>query len=115
MNHLPIDLKNADLFKQEAYINGQWTKGTEKRTFPVYNPFNKMIIAEVSDLEVSDFDLAVQAANDAFPAWAKLTSYERSRILTKWYNLIIENERDLAAILTLEQGKPLQEALGEIR
>lgn len=115
MNHLPIDLKNADLFKQEAYINGQWTKGTEKRTFPVYNPFNKMIIAEVSDLEVSDFDLAVQAANVAFPAWAKLTSYERSSILTKWYNLIIENERDLAAILTLEQGKPLQEALGEIR
>ncbi|MEY3079904.1 MAG: hypothetical protein RL086_1075, partial [Bacteroidota bacterium] len=100
MSRLPIDLKNTDLFKQEAFINGQWTKGTEKKTFPVYNPFNKMIIAEVSDLQVSDFDHAAQAANIAFPTWAKLTSYERSSILTKWHNLIIENERDLAAILT---------------
>jgi len=115
MNRLPIDLKNADLFKQEAFINGQWTKGTEKKTFPVYNPFNKMMIAEVSDLQVSDFDYAIQAANVAFPTWAKLTSYERSSILNKWHNLIIENERDLATILTLEQGKPFQEALGEIR
>ncbi len=115
MNHLPIDLKNTDLFKQDAFINGQWTKGTEKKTFPVYNPFNKMMIAEVSDLQVSDFDYAIQAANVAFPTWAKLTSYERSSILNKWHNLIIENERDLATILTLEQGKPFQEALGEIR
>lgn len=115
MNRLPINLKNADLFKQEAYINGLWTKGTEKRTFPVYNPFNKLIIAEVTDVNVTDIEDAVQAANVAFPTWAKLTSYERSSLLTTWHNLIIDNERDLAAILTLEQGKPFQEALGEIR
>lgn len=115
MTLLPIDLKNVDLFRQEAYVNGQWTKGSEKKTFPVYNPFNKMIIAEVSDLQINDFEQAVQAANGAFPDWSKLPSYERTRILTKWHNLIIENERDLAAILTLEQGKPFQEALGEIR
>lgn len=115
MNRLPINLKNADLFKQEAYLNGQWTKGTEKRTFPVYNPFNKTIIAEVTDVNVADMEHAVQAANVALLTWSKVTSYERSRLLTTWYKLIIENERDLATILTLEQGKPFQEALGEIR
>lgn len=115
MDKLPISLQNNSLFKQQAYIDGKWKDGQDKLTFPVFNPFNKSKIADVSDLTLSDFEDAVQSANEAFLSWSKLSSFERSKILQNWYQLILENEEDLACILTLEQGKPLQEALGEIR
>ena len=115
MDKLPISLQNNSLFKQQAFIDGKWKDGQDKLTFPVFNPFNKSKIADVSDLTPSDFEDAVQSANEAFLSWSKLTSFERSKILQNWYQLILENEEDLACILTLEQGKPLQEALGEIR
>ena len=57
---------------------------------------------------------AVEAAERAFPAWAKLTAKQRSNILRKWFDLIIANREDIALILTSEQGKPLAEALGEV-
>jgi succinate-semialdehyde dehydrogenase/glutarate-semialdehyde dehydrogenase len=115
MDKLPISLQNNSLFKQQAYIDGKWKDGQDKLTFPVFNPFNKSKIADVSDLTLSDFEDAVQSANEAFLSWSKLTSFERSKILQNWYQLILENEEDLACILTIEQGKPLKEALGEIR
>jgi len=115
MDKLPISLQNNSLFKQQAFIDGKWKDGQDKLTFPVFNPFNKSKIADVSDLTLSDFEDAVQSANEAFLSWSKLSSFERSKILQNWYQLILENEEDLACILTLEQGKPLQEALGEIR
>jgi len=115
MDKLPISLQNNSLFKQLAFIDGKWKDGQDKLTFPVFNPFNKSKIADVSDLTLSDFEDAVQSANEAFLSWSRLTSFERSKILQNWYQLILENEEDLACILTLEQGKPLQEALGEIR
>jgi len=115
MDKLPISLQNTSLFKQQAFIDGKWKDGQDKLTFPVFNPFNKSKIADVSDLTLSDFEDAVQSANEAFLSWSRLTSFERSKILQNWYQLILENEEDLACILTLEQGKPLQEALGEIR
>lgn len=115
MDKLPISLQNNSLFKQQAFIDGKWKDGQDKLTFPVFNPSNKSKIADVSDLTLSDFEDAVQSANEAFLSWSKLTSFERSKILQNWYQLILENEEDLACILTLEQGKPLQEALGEIR
>lgn len=115
MDKLPISLQNNSLFKQQAFIDGKWKDGQDKLTFPVFNPFNKSKIADVSDLTLSDFEDAVQSANEAFLSWSRLTSFERSKILQNWYQLILENEEDLACILTLEQGKPLQEALGEIR
>jgi len=115
MDKLPISLQNNSLFKQQAFIDGKWKDGQDKLTFPVFNPSNKSKIADVSDLTLSDFEDAVQSANEAFLSWSRLTSFERSKILQNWYQLILENEEDLACILTLEQGKPLQEALGEIR
>jgi len=115
MDKLPISLQNNSLFKQLAFIDGKWKDGQDKLTFPVFNPSNKSKIADVSDLTLSDFEDAVQSANEAFLSWSRLTSFERSKILQNWYQLILENEEDLACILTLEQGKPLQEALGEIR
>lgn len=115
MDKLPISLQNTSLFKQQAFIDGKWKDGQEKQTFPVFNPSNRNKIAEVSDLTPFDFEDAVQSANKAFPEWSQLSSFDRSKILQKWHQLILENEEDLARILTLEQGKPLQEALGEIR
>lgn len=115
MDHLPLTLKNTSLFKQQAFIDGKWKDGQEKQTFPVFNPSNRIKIAEVSDLTPFDFEDAVQSANKAFPEWSQLSSFDRSKILQNWHQLILENEEDLARILTLEQGKPLMEALGEIR
>lgn len=115
MDKLPISLQNTSLFKQQAFIDGKWKDGQEKQIFPVFNPSNRSKIAEVSDLTPFDFEDAVQSANKAFPEWSQLSSFDRSKILQKWHQLILENEEDLARILTLEQGKPLQEALGEIR
>ena len=65
-------------------------------------------------LSTAEATQAVEAAERAFPAWAKLTAKQRSNILRKWFDLIIANREDLALILTSEQGKPLAEALGEV-
>lgn len=115
MDKLPISLKNSILFKQQAFINGKWKESHHEQFFPVFNPFNKNKIADVTDLGLPDLEEAVQAANKAFLPWSKLTSFERAKILHTWHQLILENEDDLARILTLEQGKPFQEAIGEIR
>jgi len=115
MNSLPFPLQNEELFQQQAYVQGKWVHAEQLKTFPVYNPFNKEKIAEVSDLSVSDFENAVQAASEAFSIWSQYTSFNRSHILQKWHDLILKNENDLAGLLTLEQGKPFPEALGEIR
>ncbi|MEY3321662.1 MAG: succinate-semialdehyde dehydrogenase [Bacteroidota bacterium] len=115
MDKLPISLQNTSLFKQQSFIDGKWKEGQDRLTFPVFNPYNKDKIADVSDLSIPDFEEAVQCAHKAFPTWSKLTSFDRSKILQNWNQLILENEYDLACILTLEQGKPIQEALGEIR
>ncbi len=115
MDKLPISLKNSILFKQQAFINGKWKESHHEQFFPVFNPINKNKIADVTDLGLPDLEEAVQAADKAFLPWSKLTSFERAKILHTWHQLILENEDDLARILTLEQGKPFQEAIGEIR
>ena len=87
----------------------------KKTTFSVYNPYNQVKIAEVSDCTQVDTESAITAADHAFQIWSNYTANKRSRILQNWYKLIIENATDLAHILTIEQGKPLQEAIGEIK
>ncbi len=78
------------------------------------NPVNGVELAKVPDMSTAEATQAVEAAERAFPAWAKLTAKQRSNILRKWFDLIIANREDLALILTSEQGKPLAEALGEV-
>ena len=108
-----MDIKDKSLLRSEAYINGDWIK--KKTTFSVYNPYNQVKIAEVSDCTQVDTESAITAADHAFQIWSNYTANKRSRILQNWYKLIIENATDLAHILTIEQGKPLQEAIGEIK
>src|SRR5256885_15432204 len=104
-------LKDASLLREQCYIDGAWT-GTA--TNPVTNPVNGVELAKVPRMSTAEATQAVEAAERAFPAWAKQTAKQRSNILRKWFDLIIANREDLALILTSEQGKPLAEALGEV-
>ncbi|MEA2821422.1 MAG: succinate-semialdehyde dehydrogenase / glutarate-semialdehyde dehydrogenase, partial [Bradyrhizobium sp.] len=104
-------LKDASLLREQCYIDGAWV-GTPER--PVTNPVNGIELAKVPKMDAAETTQAVEAAERAFPAWAKLTAKQRSNILRKWFDLIVANREDLALILTSEQGKPLAEALGEV-
>src|SRR6201986_2079367 len=104
-------LKDASLLREQCYIDGAW-RGPPAN--PATNPVNGVELAKVPKLGADDTTKAVEAAERAFPAWAKLTAKQRSNILRKWFDLIIANREDLALILTSEQGKPLAEALGEV-
>src|SRR5229473_3178161 len=104
-------LKDSSLLREQCYIDGAWT-GTPAN--PVTNPVNGVELAKVPKMSTAEATQAVEAAERAFPAWAKLTAKQRSNILRKWFDLIIANREDLALILTSEQGKPLAEALGEV-
>src|SRR5467141_3411928 len=104
-------LKDPSLLREQCYIDGAWT-GTPAN--PVTNPVNGVELAKVPKMSTAEATQAVEAAERAFPAWAKLTAKQRSNVLRKWFDLIIANREDLALILTSEQGKPLAEALGEV-
>ncbi|MBV9888159.1 MAG: aldehyde dehydrogenase family protein, partial [Acidobacteria bacterium] len=104
--------KDSDLFREAAYIDGRWI--TASKTFPVDNPATGEVIANVPDLGASEARHAIEAANRAFPAWSKKTAKERAVILRKWFDLLLANQEDLAKLMTLEQGKPLTEARGEV-
>ena len=110
-----IELKNKALFKPQCYINGTWRDALDGSTLKVNNPFNKEILATVPDMGVEECKEAIEAAHAAFQEWKAYSATERGQILRKWYELQLENLDDLAKLLTLEQGKPLAEAKGEIR
>ncbi len=84
------------------------------RTFPVHNPADGRHLANLPDLGPAEAQLAINDAKAAFPAWAARTAKERSTLLRRWYELILGRQEELARLLTLEQGKPLLEARGEI-
>ena len=105
-------LKDSSLFKEEAFINGKWV--ASKTTFVVTNPATDEIIANVANLKTDDAEQAIAAAGKALPAWRSKLAKERAQIMRKWFDLIIENTQDLAKLMTLEQGKPLAEAAGEV-
>ena len=105
-------LKDPSLFKEQAFINGKWVDS--KETFAVTNPATDELIASVSNLGSKDAELAIKTAEQALPAWRNKIGKERAQIMRKWFDLIIENTKDLATLMTLEQGKPLAEASGEV-
>ncbi|AJO24631.1 NAD-dependent succinate-semialdehyde dehydrogenase [Weizmannia coagulans] len=96
------------------YLNGEWT-GEGLPKIKVDNPASGEVIATIPKGGEKEARLAVDAAHTAFPAWAALSAYERSAYLRTWFELIRENENELARTMTIEQGKPLKEALGEMR
>lgn len=96
----------------DIYINGRW-KVAEQR-FPVLNPANQELLAQVSDASAEDAQQAIEAAQNALVLWRNQSPHRRAEVLKKWAKLILEKKEALAQLLTLEQGKPLHEALGEI-
>lgn len=108
-----MKLSDPSLLKTDAYINGQWV-GSGDKHIPVTNPATGEVIAEVADHGAEMTKKAIDAAAAAQKGWAALTAKERAVIMRRWFNLIMENQEDLAQILTAEMGKPLAEARGEI-
>jgi len=108
------NLKDPKLFRESAYIDGAWVEADSRARFEVDNPADGTVVGRVPSMGVAETRRAIAAAEAALPAWRALPAKERSKILRKWHDLIVANADDLALILTIEQGKPLAEAKGEI-
>ena len=109
-----MNLSDSTLLKTEAFIDGAWSAGSAGKTFEVTNPASGAVLAKVSDCTASDATAAVESAQAAFPGWSAKPAKERAAILRRWFVLLMENQEDLAKIMTAEQGKPLKESMGEI-
>jgi succinate-semialdehyde dehydrogenase/glutarate-semialdehyde dehydrogenase len=107
-------IRDDRLLRTDAYIGGSWTPSISGKTFEVTNPADASVVASVADLEISQVRGAIEAAESAWPAWRARTAKDRAVLLMRWFDLVLENQDDLAAIMTLEQGKPLREARSEI-
>ena len=107
--------KDADLFRQQALIGGMWREADTKAVVDVINPASLSVLGTVPDMGGDETRAAIDAAAEAFKSWKKKTHAERAGLLERWHDLIRQHEQDLALLLTLEQGKPLAEALAEIR
>ncbi len=108
----PSLLNDPCLLKTDALINGEWVQGTSR--FNVVNPATGELLATVANVGAIETEAAIAAANSAWKGWRDTTVKKRSIILRKWFDLLMQNQDDLARIMTAEQGKPLQEARGEV-
>jgi succinate-semialdehyde dehydrogenase / glutarate-semialdehyde dehydrogenase len=108
---IPV-LKKTSLFQTDAFINGSWSALAER--YPVVNPADGALLAQVAKAGTAAAQSAIDAAERAFPAWRAQTAKQRASILRKWFELMLENQEDLAQLLSAEQGKPIAEARGEV-
>ncbi|MBP2534517.1 NAD-dependent succinate-semialdehyde dehydrogenase [Agrobacterium tumefaciens] len=108
-------LKDKELFRQTGLIGGAWKTAASGKAVDVIDPATQAVIGTVPDMGSAETRAAIEAANAAFSPWKKKTHAERAALLEKWFALMIEHIDDLGLILTTEQGKPLEEAKGEIR
>lgn len=109
-----MQLNDHKLFRQQAFIQGEWRDASHQQTIDVTNPANGQLLGTVPKMGADETRAAIEAANQALPAWRALTAKERAVILRRWFDLMMANQDDLAKLMTLEQGKPLAEAKGEI-
>ncbi|RFC83868.1 NAD-dependent succinate-semialdehyde dehydrogenase [Acinetobacter sichuanensis] len=109
-----MKVSNTTLFKTQCFIDGQWCDAISGLNVDVFNPATQEKIGTIPNMGTKETQLAIEAAERALPEWRNLTAQERARKLLAWHKLIIENQEDLAKIMTMEQGKPLFESRGEI-
>ena len=109
-----MTIQNFKLFRDKCYINGEWVEANSKETISVNNPATLKEIGTVPKCGKEETKNAIDAANAAWPQWKSTSARERSNILRKWFDLIIANKEELAQIMTIEQGKPINESRGEI-
>lgn len=110
-----IQLKDNTLLKKQCYINGQWIDSQNGETIEVTNPYQGELLAKIPLLHKKQVEEAITVADQAFRLWKDTSAMVRSALLRKWLDLVYENILDLATIMVLEQGKPLKEAIGEIK
>ena len=109
-----IGIKDTALFRQKVYINGKWQDSISGKTTKITNPSTGEVLGTVPECGAVEAKIAIEAANDAWPAWRSKTAKERALILRCWFELMMENQEDLARLMTAEQGKPLSESRGEV-
>ena len=109
-----MKLQHPDLFRQQCHIDGRWVDASDGATLDVTNPADDSVLGTVPRLTAGDVRSAIDAANKALPGWRDTSAKERSRLMRRWYDLCMAHQDDLGMLLTLEQGKPLAEAKGEI-
>ncbi|MGE6662117.1 NADP-dependent succinate-semialdehyde dehydrogenase [Pseudomonas sp. NPDC077408] len=111
---MTLQLDHPGLLRQQAYLDGVWCDADEGGRTAIFNPATGELIGEVPNMGRAETRRAINAAQAAQPAWRALTAKERAARLRRWYELMLENQEDLARIMTAEQGKPLAEARGEV-
>jgi succinate-semialdehyde dehydrogenase / glutarate-semialdehyde dehydrogenase len=111
MRHL---LKDPGLFRAAAFVGGAWIDATPHGRYALSNPADGAVLAELPRFQAAETAHAVEVAHEAFLAWRRTTAKHRSEILHRWYELVVQHRDDLATLITLEEGKPLTEAKGEI-
>ena len=109
-----MQLKDSSLFRQQCYVAGEWCDAADGATLPVNNPATAEVLGTVPKMGAAETRRAIEAAEKAFPAWRALTGKARAGMLRRWFELMMENQEDLAVLMTAEQGKPLAESKGEI-
>jgi len=107
-------LRDPSLLAERAYLNGQWIDADDGATLEVLNPADGRVIARVPALQAAETRRAIEAAEQRFALWREVPAAERARLLEGWHRLILDNQEDLALIMTAEQGKPLAESRGEV-
>jgi len=103
-----------DLILNKVWIQGEAQASVSGRTFSVVNPANQRLLGEVPDCDSVDTQRAIDSASAAFELWSQKTANERAKLLMAWRDLILENHKPLAALMTAECGKPLAESMGEV-
>jgi succinate-semialdehyde dehydrogenase/glutarate-semialdehyde dehydrogenase len=109
-----VKLKDQSLFRQQCYIDGVWADADSGETIPVTNPADGSALGSVPKMAAAETRRAIEAAEAALPAWRDLLAKERAGVVRRWGELMLENQEDLARLMTAEQGKPLAESSGEI-
>ncbi len=116
---MPLDstilaLNDEKLFRELCYIDGEWIGAGSNETIDVTNPATGEVLGTIPKMGAEETRRAIEAAQAAYPAWRAKTAKERAAILRRWHDLMMENQDDLARLMTAEQGKPLAESIGEI-
>ncbi|KFA75661.1 hypothetical protein S40288_08579 [Stachybotrys chartarum IBT 40288] len=108
-------IRDTSLLKSQCYVNGEWIDAASGQTFAVENPSTLAEVNKCPEFDAADTEAAIVAAHEAFKTFRHTPARERSRMLRRWHDLMIEHIDDLATILTLENGKPLADAKTEVK
>ncbi len=108
-----MKLKDSGLLREQCFIDGRWTLADSGGTLAVHNPATGKTLGVIPNMGAAEARRAIAAAAQALPSWAARTAKDRSIVLRRWFDLILQHQEDLATLMTAEQGKPLAESNGE--